>query len=164
MPSLASPIKTICDQPVVKVLAPPDSWLKSRKGHVIPNVGLAVPCLAERFSALPLQGEDGFRDDGHVVGLIRVLRKICQDFGRAMLRSRGARVWVSARLTVRWVVVGLYAGWSFEAGRNVRADAGVGALGRDGDALAFVDADDLVGVGAVGSWEQPSWVCEIHSL
>ncbi|CAM5541127.1 hypothetical protein SHIRM173S_05388 [Streptomyces hirsutus] len=39
------------------------------------------------------------------LGLMRDLRKICQDFSRAMARSTGARVWARARLTVRWVGV-----------------------------------------------------------
>jgi hypothetical protein len=36
---------------------------------------------------------------------MRALRKICQDFGRAMPRSTGARAWAGARLTVCWVGV-----------------------------------------------------------
>ena len=38
-------------------------------------------------------------------GLMRDLRKICQDFSRAMPRSTGARAAARARLTVRWVRV-----------------------------------------------------------
>lgn len=40
-----------------------------------------------------------------VMGPMRDPRKICQDFGRAMPRSTGARAVARARLTVRWVSV-----------------------------------------------------------
>ena len=39
------------------------------------------------------------------LGLMRDLRKICQDFSRAMPRSTGALAWARARLMVRWVGV-----------------------------------------------------------
>lgn len=39
------------------------------------------------------------------LGLMRDLRKICQDFSRAMPRSTGVRAWARARLRVRWVGV-----------------------------------------------------------
>lgn len=35
-------------------------------------------------------------------GLMRDLRKICQDFNRAMARSTGALTRARARLTARW--------------------------------------------------------------
>jgi len=38
-------------------------------------------------------------------GLMRDLRKICQDFSRAMPRSTGVRAAARARLAVRWVRV-----------------------------------------------------------
>lgn len=79
------------------------------------------------------------------LGLMRDLRKICQDFSRAMPRSTGARAWVSARLTVHWAS-------SPPGGRLTpvvtQAPAAlVGAVGQDRDALPFADPDDLVRAG-----------------
>jgi hypothetical protein len=40
----------------------------------------------------------------------------------------------------------LAAGWAFESGGDLRAGALVGPVGEDGEAVAFVDTDDAVGV------------------
>jgi hypothetical protein len=80
-------------------------------------------------------------------GLMRDLRKIWQDFSRAMRRSTGARAWASAWLTVRWVGGEFAARRAFEAGGHPGACTLVVAIGEDGDALAFADPDDQTGAG-----------------
>jgi hypothetical protein len=85
------------------------------------------------------------------LGLMRDLRKICQDFSRAMALSTGALAWARARLTVRWAGVSSPPGGRpFEAGGDPGARAGVGAVGEDGHALAFADPDDAVGAAQQG--------------
>ncbi len=76
------------------------------------------------------------------LGLTRDLRKTCQVSRRAMPCSTGARAWVSARLTVRWVQVS--SPWGGRL-RPVATGARAGAIGQDGNALAFAGPDDPVG-------------------
>lgn len=79
------------------------------------------------------------------LGLMRDLRKICQDFSSAMPRSTGARGWASARLTVCWVRVSSPPGRPSQAGGGVEAGARVGAVGEDSHALALAYPDDAMG-------------------
>ncbi|GLX48796.1 hypothetical protein Shyhy01_17460 [Streptomyces hygroscopicus subsp. hygroscopicus] len=80
------------------------------------------------------------------LGPQRALRKIRQDFRLATLRSTGARAADSARLIVRWVGLRL---WRESPDRRGHPGTGpdVGAVGENGNALAFVDPDDSVGAG-----------------
>ena len=96
---------------------------------------------------MPFQGEDGFGDDGHPVGADAGSAKDLPGFQLC----HGAFDWGSGlgEGAVEGALGGgeFSAGWSFEAGGDVRSGAGVGAVGEDWDALAFADTDGLVGAG-----------------
>jgi hypothetical protein len=80
------------------------------------------------------------------LGLVRDLRKICQDFSRAMARSTGARAGDRARFSVR--SVGGFAAWrAAVGGGDPVARSDVGHVGEDRDALARAGPEDLVGAG-----------------
>lgn len=98
---------------------------------------------------------------GMWLGLMRYLRKIRQDFNRAMPRSTGARAWARARLTVRWVGE-FTAGWLPECGGDPVSGALVGAVGEDRDALSQVRM--ILWVRAADRlWVRPGRAGETHS-
>jgi hypothetical protein len=70
-----------------------------------------------------------------------------QDFGRATPRSTGARAADSARLTLCLVGVRSRAGGGLRGVVTHRGGSHVGAVGKDGNVLAFADPDDPVGAG-----------------
>jgi hypothetical protein len=65
-------------------------------------------------------------------GLVRDLRKIRQDFSRAIPRLTGAVAWASARLTVRWVGVSSPSGGRLRLVGHYWPGPLVGAVGQQG--------------------------------
>ena len=92
---------------------------------------------------------------------MRELRKIWQDFSRAMPRLTCSLAVARALLTVRWVRVGSAPGRFLSPVASQDACA-QGAVGKGRDALAFADSEN-VGAGRGQSWLRPGSAGEIHS-